>query len=130
MEKQISAELEELRGRLDEAEETLRAIRSGEIDALVVSTAKGDQVFTLQGADRSYRALVENMNEGALNLTPEGMILYANQKFAAMLRAPVEKVIGSTIQEWVASEALAVLQILLSEGSQKKCREELALSAS
>ena len=41
-----------LRGRLLELEETLRAIRSGEVDALVVETAGEDQVFTLHGADQ------------------------------------------------------------------------------
>src|SRR5512140_865284 len=80
----MASEIEELRLRLSEAEETLRTIRSGEVDALIVSTAKGDQVFTLQGADRSYRTLVESMNEGALNLTLKGMVLYANHKVAAM----------------------------------------------
>ncbi len=35
---ELLAELQELRSRLDEAEETLRAIRDGEVDALVVST--------------------------------------------------------------------------------------------
>ncbi len=123
------SEIEELRMRLNEAEETLRAIRSGEVDALVVSTAQGDQIFTLQGADRSYRALVEDMNEGALSLTPEGMILYANAKFASMLRAPLSKVIGSSIQKWIGPDGQTVLGVLLRDGGQKKCREELTLTA-
>ena len=41
----------ELRVRLEEAEETLRAIRSGDVDALVVEGPAGSQVFTLQGVD-------------------------------------------------------------------------------
>ncbi len=127
--KKMAAELEELRRKLDEAEETLRAIRSGEVDALVVSTTQGEQVFTLQGADRSYRDLMEEMNEGALSLTAEGLILYANRMFAAMLRAPLEKVIGSSIQDWIGPESRSTLQVLLEAGRHKKCREELRLSA-
>ncbi len=127
--KQLATELEELRGRLDEAEETLRAIRAGEVDALVVSTAEGERIFTLQGADRSYRALLEQMNEGALSLTSEGMILFANQQFAAMLKAPLEKVIGSNLHGWIAPESRRTLEAFLREGTKYKCRQELSLAA-
>ena len=61
---QLRAENEELRARLEEAEDTLRAIRSGEVDALVVSGASGEQIFTLQGAEHIYRLLIEDMREG------------------------------------------------------------------
>ncbi len=128
--KQLAFENEGLRTRLAEVEETLRAIRAGEVDALIVATAQGDRVFTLQGADRSYRALVETMNEGALTLTAEGMILFANQCFAAMLKAPLEKVIGSDIHDWIAPESRESLQILLQDGGCQMCRVELSLAAS
>ena len=51
------------RRRMEEAEETLRAIRQGEVDALVVSGEQGDQVFTLKDADRPYRIMIEEMKE-------------------------------------------------------------------
>ncbi len=66
--KQLVDENADLRARLDEAEDTLRAIRSGEVDALVVSGVGGDQIFTLKGAELPYRVLIEDMNEGALTL--------------------------------------------------------------
>ena len=47
---------------------TLRAIRSGEVDAVVVESERGPQVYTLDGAEFDYRALIESMNEGALVL--------------------------------------------------------------
>jgi PAS domain S-box-containing protein len=128
--KQLITENEELQNRLQEAEETLRAIRSGEVDALIVSTAAGEQVFTLQGADRSYRALVEDMNEGALSLTPDGLILYANQKFATMLKTPLESVIGTSIHNWVAPESQEALPVLLADGGCRMCRAELILAGS
>ena len=46
------AELAELRLRLEEAEETIRAIRSGAVDAFVIEVPHGAQVYTLQTADR------------------------------------------------------------------------------
>jgi hypothetical protein len=59
----LPAEIGRLRGRLDEAEATLAAIRNGEVDALVVAGPQGDQIFTLSGADRSYRILVEEIHQ-------------------------------------------------------------------
>ena len=66
------SEMEELRVRLEEAEDTLRAIGSGEVDAFVVSGPDGEQVFTLKGAEQPYRVLVETMNEGAATLPRMG----------------------------------------------------------
>src|SRR4029434_2446324 len=87
-------ELEQLRGRLEEAEETIEAIRSGKVDALVVSGPHGEKIYTLHGADHSYRVLLEDMNEGAATLIPGGAVLYCNKAFAEMLKIPIEKMIG------------------------------------
>src|SRR5512138_1795228 len=115
---QLAAENEELRARLEEAEETLRAIRLGEVDALVVDADGGRQVFTLQGADRTYRMLIERMNEGALTLGPQETILFANQRFATMLGAPLEEVIGSSLRQWAAPDSdLALNRLLAPAGS-------------
>ena len=73
---ELMAELADLRVRLQEAEETLEALRTGAVDALVVSSPEGEQVYTLQGADHTYRHLMENINEGAATLTTAGDILY------------------------------------------------------
>jgi len=41
----LQEENQELRRRLEEAEETLRAIREGEVDAVVVTGRRGAQIF-------------------------------------------------------------------------------------
>ena len=128
--KQLLAENDDLRVRLDEAKETLRAIRSGEVDALMVSDVSGEQMFTLKGADQSYRTLIEDLSEGALTLTAEGVILYANRRFAEMIKTPLEKVIGATIHSWIAPGSQRILQSLLSHGVDEKRREQLDLAAS
>jgi PAS domain S-box-containing protein len=97
-------EIEQLRIRLKEAEETLQAIRSGEADALVITGPLGEQVYTLQGADQSYRILFETMEEGAATLGAGGTVLYCNRRLAEMLRAPLEKVIGSSMQQYLSPE--------------------------
>ncbi len=96
-------QIEDLRMRLEEAEETLRAIRKGEVDALVVAGPQGDRVYTLKGAEQPYRVFVEAMNEGAVTLSHDGTILYCNDRFADMVETPHEKVIGNSIYEFIAS---------------------------
>ena len=90
----VRLELEELRQRLQEAEETLDAIRNGEVDALVVSGPSGEKVFTLEGAEHPYRVLVESMNEGAISLTLDGTILYCNAAFARSIECPLDQIMG------------------------------------
>src|SRR5882757_214540 len=87
------ADLEDLRIRLEEAEATLSAIRGGEVDALVVHGRQGEQVFTLKGADQPYLVIVERMNEGAVTVSPEGTLLYANRRYAQLAGMKLDKVI-------------------------------------
>jgi PAS domain S-box-containing protein len=108
-------EVTRLRQRLAEAEETLRAIRSGEVDAVVVAGKQGPQVFTLQGAEHAYRLLIESMNEGALTLTTDKTILYANQCFARMVKCPLEQVTGSSFRRFLSDEDQATLHSLLKQ---------------
>ncbi|MDD5033433.1 MAG: GAF domain-containing protein [Methylococcaceae bacterium] len=127
----LVAENEELRARLDEAEDTLRAIRCGEVDALVVSTAQGERIFTLKSAERAFRILIEEMNEGALTLSLDGIILYCNRRLGEMLEAPLEKLIGSRFQTWVAPEGQKILQELFQrDATQTRRRQEVTLLAS
>ena len=127
---QLLLELEDLRARLDEAEDTLRAIRSGEVDALVVSGVGGEQVYTLKGADHSYRVLIEDMNEGALTMTLDGVVLYSNRRFAEMIKTPLERVIGSMISTWIAPDSQDILQVLLlQDGTETRHHGEITLLA-
>ena len=99
--KRLMDEIADLRARLDEANETLRAIRIGEVDAVLVHGPQGDQLFTLKGADEPYRVLIEEMNQGAVTLSADGSILFCNRRFADLLRTPIEKIVGVTFGEFV-----------------------------
>jgi diguanylate cyclase (GGDEF)-like protein/PAS domain S-box-containing protein len=103
----------DLRARLTEAEETLRAIRNGEVDALVVrDTSPEAQVFTLSSADRPYRIFVENMRDGAATVSRTGVILYANRRLAELLQCPLPQVMGSAITSFVAADHHAALEAI------------------
>src|SRR5580700_4709788 len=84
-------ELAKVQDRLREAQETLDAIRSGEVDAVVVNGPHGNQVYSLSSVDQPYRVYVERMQEGAVTISAEGVILYCNQRFADMVKLPLER---------------------------------------
>jgi PAS domain S-box-containing protein len=112
--------LQALEERLSEAEETLRAIRAGEIDALIVQGPVGERVYTLRNADSPYRTLVEQMQDGAAILTAEGDIIYCNHGFARLISTPLQEVIGAPVARYFDGEARKVLDSLLAAGSGKR----------
>src|SRR5688572_30054751 len=99
--------------RLQDAEETLHAIRSGEVDAIVVDGPGGEKVFTLQGADHTYRVFVERMNEGAAVLSGVHTVLHCNRRFARLLGAGIRTVIGSAMEDLVWPDDRVRLDALL-----------------
>lgn len=119
---------EELRARLADAEEVLRAIRSGEVDAVVVAGGGGEQIYTLSGADRVYRQLVETMNEGAVTLSAAGVILYGNARLASMLRRPLEQVIGTALGGHLVPADRKVLDDALADARTEPSRREVSLA--
>jgi diguanylate cyclase (GGDEF)-like protein len=96
--------------RMAEAEDTLRAIAAGEVDAFVVSDETlGRRVFTLSTADRPYRMFVENMRDGAATLSSGGLTLYANQRLAELLSYPREAIVGCPLTTFLAGPGPATL---------------------
>ena len=105
--------LNDLRARLAEAEETIRAICSGEADAVVVSHPTGPRVYTLEGADHPYRVMVEHMHEGTVTLDRDHLILYSNPQFAAMMAIASESVPGSRFDRFLAPADASLLSALV-----------------
>jgi PAS domain S-box-containing protein len=116
----------DLQQRLEEAEATLQAIRNGEVDAVVVA---GNKIYTLEGADHPYRVLVEAMQQGAVTLNQDGIVIYCNDGFAKLLQLPAEAIIGLSIAELFISRDRGVLQERLAEGNLAK-QAELTLLTS
>ncbi|MFA6289217.1 MAG: ATP-binding protein [Opitutaceae bacterium] len=124
-----AGELATLRARLAEAEETLRAIRNGEVDTVVGTGTRGPQVFTLEGADHAYRVLIESMNEGALTLTAGKTILYANRSFARMVRLPLEQVTGSSFRRFLSVKDRPSLRPLMKQAAKTGSKLQVQLIA-
>ncbi|MCW2547013.1 MAG: hypothetical protein JWN96_1473, partial [Mycobacterium sp.] len=109
---QVRSELETLaniHARMQEAEETLRAIRQGEVDALFINDADPEaaigQVFTLSSADRPYRIFVENMQEGAATLSATQVILFANPRLGDLLGCPTSSLVSRPLTEFIAERS-------------------------
>jgi signal transduction histidine kinase/CheY-like chemotaxis protein len=110
----------ELSARLEEAQETLRALRSGEVDALIVQRSAGEHVYTLRTADQPYRNLVEEMQEGAAILSADGQVTYCNRQLAALLDVATEEMIGNAFEHFLTSADLLTFAALLRSGSGKR----------
>lgn len=121
-------ENEALRSRLTEAQETLEAIRSGGVDALVVGTPDGNRVFTLQGADHPYRLFVQDMQEGAVTLSLAGTILFCNKRFTQTVQCGDRSLLGTPFQDLVASESRLAFGALLAQAASGRATGEVTLA--
>lgn len=122
-----SAELRKLKSRLVAAETTLAAIRDGQVDAILVSSASGDRMVTLPGTETGYRVLVEAMSEGAVTISRDATILYCNRGFANILERPLESLIGASFATLVSASDHARFAALLTLGEGAPARAEVAL---
>lgn len=114
-------EFSQLRRNLKEAQETLEAIRSGDVDAVVVNGPHGNKVYSLTGADQPYRVFVERMQEGAVTISHRGTVLYANRRFADMVNKPLELVISTDIVEYLDSAACGrILSVIANQNEAVK----------
>jgi PAS domain S-box-containing protein len=100
----LDSEILELRQRLEEAEDTLRAIREGEVDALVIDAPQGEVIYTLTGADYPYRLMIDEMNEGAVSVSPDSFILYSNRHFASILGLTEASASGVSFCDYVVPD--------------------------
>ncbi len=124
---ELVKEIHELRARLHEAEETLHAIRSGEVDAIVVHGRHGERVYSLEGSEHPYRVIVESMNEGAVTLTVDGTILYSNMRFAEMLKMPLKKIISAPFYDFVSKADREFFSELLKKGVMEGVKGRISL---
>jgi PAS domain S-box-containing protein len=113
--------VEDLKQQLQEANDTLDAIRNGEVDAVVVGGPLGQLVYTLENADRPYRVLVEQMVEGAVTISADGLLLYANQSFSDLVQRPFEAIVGTSVVNYV-DDAVRLQAMLQGSGGSAEMR--------
>jgi PAS domain-containing protein len=116
-----SARLDTAARLMDEAEQTLHAIRHGAVDAFVVEEPDGHRVYALDCADLPYNALVERMQQGAAMLDASGCIIYCNLSLAELLGVPRDTAIGLPLRDFIARPN-AFPQISLSRYCRRTSR--------
>lgn len=125
----LAAENARLRAALEEAQETLRAIQAGEVDAIVVAGQQGEQVYSLSGAESVYRLIVQTMQEATLTLTPEGTILSCNPQAEALIRTPPGALLGRPLADFLMPEGHPALADFLARSQAEPVRQRLVLQA-
>ena len=125
----LEAEVKALQFRLEEAQAVIEALRTGTVDSVVVPGENGDKIYTLKGADRAYRTLLEGLNEGALTLSPDGTILYCNSRFSEMAKVPVESLLGTPMRSVLFPADRKSFTALLRQPADSPVRHEFSIRA-
>jgi len=119
--------IDELERQLEESQQALEAIRSGDVESLVVEGPNGPRIYSLEWSIYSFRVLVEAISEGALTMGKDGVVLYCNSRFAKMLLAPLEQVMGNPLRRWVSERSQPAMEALLRHATTGEGRTEIAL---
>jgi len=120
--------IKELENQLEESEQLIEAIKAGEVDAFAINKENKSEIYTLQSGDYAYRVLIEEFEEGAINITEEGLIVYTNPYFFKLLNLPYEKVIGYSIFNFIHADSKNEFNALLKESISGKSKGEINLN--
>jgi two-component system sensor histidine kinase/response regulator len=120
---------QDLAQRLSEAEATIAALLSGQIDAVVDSTSKTPVLLSeaqtaLRESEERYRRIVETANEGISIVDTEARLTFVNQRFAAMLGYPADELIGRSLFQIVPEAAGAAVALRMQHSSQGISEEQ------
>src|SRR5436190_5260506 len=124
----LLSEIEELRSRLDEAEQFIEALKAGEVDAFAINKNNKSEIFTLESGDYAYRILVENFSEGALNISEDGLIVYTNTYFYELVNLPYEKVICTSVFDFIHPGSKETFRELFKKGLAGQSKGEINLA--
>jgi PAS domain S-box-containing protein len=113
-----------LRAQLEEAQEMFRALRSGEVDALVLESVVGPQVYTIQGLDaetnRRHASMLAQVSDAVIAVGNDGRIVYLNAAAERLYGLAAFKALGQTLSKlyesrWLRPEDEVAATIALRE---------------
>jgi PAS domain S-box-containing protein len=103
----------DLKRRLTEAQATIDALLSGQIDAVV--DPKSQSPVLLLGAQKAlheseerYRQIVEATTDGIMKVDEVASIVFVNQRFAEMLGYEPREMVGKNVLAFIGVEAKAL----------------------
>jgi PAS domain S-box-containing protein len=118
----------QLRAELREARETIEAIRGGGVDSLLVGPPGQEQIYSRSNADRTYRLVVEAMSEGAVTISPQGVILDANPRLGLMTGRSAPGLVGTAVLDLIPGPHQAEFTRLLDVSAGDNARGETQLA--
>jgi len=121
----LKKEKSALQQRLREAKESIEAIGTGTIDALVIADKKDLKVLTEKTADKTYRILIEKMHEGAVTLNEDGTIIYCNSYFANLVNLPLQKVAGTEFKKFIDETSKEKIKNLFKQKGENVVKKEI-----
>jgi PAS domain S-box-containing protein len=122
---QLVHENDELVLVLAKMQEILKAITNKGNFSFDIFGAEVANIFSLASGEMSFRVFVEEMNEGASALSSNGMVLYCNKRFAELLNAPSEQIIGKQFDQYLYPDDKTRFLRLLQTGLRKRSQESL-----
>lgn len=127
----LKQKIKKLEFRLKEAENVLQAIREGHVDAFIIQgQASKKKVMTLEAAEHPYKVLVETMHEGAVTLVREGTIIYANDFFSQLVGLKINKIIGTSIYNYIDPRQVEILKKSLAVVNEDGIQQEFNVVSS
>src|SRR5688572_25468167 len=124
----LLSKIQELESRLEESEQLIEAIKTGEVDAFAINRENKSEIYTLQSADYAYRVLIEEFQEGAINVTEEGLILYTNPYLLHLVNLGYDKVLGASIFDFIHRDSQQQFKILFQQSLSGKSKGEICLT--
>src|SRR4051812_1356148 len=113
-----------LRLRLEEAEELIRAIRRGAVDAFVIEATEGPQIYVLQGleaeASRLRGEMLAHVSDAVIVQDSEGRVVYLNLAAERLYGVAVSDALGRDLSaiyraRWLAADDEAIARAALAE---------------
>ena len=126
---EMKLKIDELELRLEESEQLIDAIKSGEVDAFAINNERESEIYTLQSGDYAYRMLIEKFAEGALNVTEDGLIVYTNAAFCDLIEIPYDQVIGSCITKFIHEDYLELFNTFFKRSFTESNKGDVNLFA-
>lgn len=118
--KELISQVEYLQSQLIEAHEIIDAIRGGEVDAFIIKNEDKNELYTLKSADKAYRIFIEKMNDGALTINKDGIILYSNSSFADLIDIPLVNITGFLFLNFIPDAYKNVVKELIETAWQEE----------
>jgi len=100
----------DLARRLSEAEATIEALLSGQIDAVVDSKSQTPVLLakaqeSLRESEEQYRQIVEATTDGIIKIDRTATIVFVNRRFAEMLGYEPKEMIGRSVFAFMSAAA-------------------------